>query len=42
MCLCRELELQGIAYHSQVTVPLECKGALIAKSYIIDLLIEDS
>jgi GxxExxY protein len=42
MCMCRELELQGIAYHSQVTVPLEYKGIQIAKGYVIDLLIEDS
>jgi GxxExxY protein len=42
MCMCRELELRGIAYHSQVTLPLQYKGTLIAKGYIIDLLIEDS
>jgi GxxExxY protein len=42
MCMCHELELQGIAYHSQVTLPLEYKGTLIAKGYVIDLLIEDS
>jgi GxxExxY protein len=42
ICMCRELELQGIAYHSQVTLPLEYKGTLIAKGYIIDLLIEES
>jgi GxxExxY protein len=42
MCMCRELELQGIAYHSQVTLPLEYKGIQIGKGYIIDLLIEDS
>lgn len=41
-CLCRELELRGIAYHSQVTVPLEYKGQPIAKGYVIDLLVEDS
>ena len=35
MCMCRELELQGIAYHSQVTLPLKYKGKLIAKGYII-------
>lgn len=42
MCMCRELELQGIAYHSQVALPLEYKGTLIGKGYIVDLLIEDS
>ena len=41
-CLCRELELRGIAYHSQVMVPLEYKGQQIAKGYVIDLMIEDS
>jgi len=40
-CLCRELELQEITYRSQVSIPLEYKGIQIAKSYVIDLLIED-
>jgi len=41
-CLCRELELRGIDYHSQVALPLEYKGIRIAKGYVIDLLIEGS
>jgi GxxExxY protein len=41
-CLCRELELRAIAYHSQVALPLEYKGQQIAKGYVIDLLIEDA
>jgi GxxExxY protein len=41
-CLCHELELRGISYHSQVVLPLEYKGVQIAKGYVIDLLIEDS
>jgi GxxExxY protein len=41
-CLCRELELRGIAYRSQVAVPLEYKGISIAKAYVIDLLVGDS
>jgi GxxExxY protein len=41
-CLCRELELHGIAHQSQVALPLEYKGIQIAKGYVIDLLIEDS
>jgi GxxExxY protein len=41
-CLCRELELRGISYHSQVVLPLEYKGIHLAKGYIVDLLIEDS
>lgn len=41
-CLCRELELRGIPYHSEVVLPLEYKGLQIAKGYVIDLLIEES
>jgi GxxExxY protein len=41
-CLCRELELRGIPYYSEVALPLEYKGLEIAKGYVIDLLIEDS
>jgi GxxExxY protein len=40
-CLCRELALRDLAYHSQVTLPLESKGVQIAQGYVIDLLIED-
>jgi GxxExxY protein len=41
-CLCRELELRGIAYQSQAALPLEYKGMQIGKGYVIDLLIEDN
>jgi len=41
-CLCRELELRNIAYHSQVALPIEYKGTQIGRGYVIDLLIEDS
>ena len=41
-CLCRELELRKIRYHSEATLPLRYKGVEIAKGYVIDLLIEDS
>ena len=41
-CLCRELELRNIAYHTQVALPLEYKGVELARVYVIDLLIEDS
>ena len=41
-CLCRELVLRGIAYNSQVALPLQYKGIQISKGYIIDLLIENS
>jgi len=39
-CMCRELELRGIAYKSHVELPLEYKGVQLAKAYVIDLLIE--
>jgi GxxExxY protein len=42
MCLCRELELRGITYHSHVILPLEYKGIQLPKGYVIDLLIEDA
>jgi GxxExxY protein len=41
-CLCHELGLREIAYHSQVILPLEYKGIQIEKGYVIDLLIEKS
>jgi GxxExxY protein len=41
-CLCRELQLRGIPYHSQVALPLEYKGVRVAKGYCIDFLIDDS
>jgi GxxExxY protein len=41
-CLCRELEIRKIVYHSQVALPIEYKGTQIGRAYIIDLLIEDS
>ena len=41
-CLCRELELRKVAYHSQIALPIEYKGVQIARGYLIDLLVEDS
>jgi len=41
-CLCRELELRGIAHDSQVALPLQYKGIQLSKGYIIDLLVENS
>jgi GxxExxY protein len=41
-CLCRELDLRGIAYRSRVELPLQYKGVWIAKSYFIDLLVGGS
>ena len=41
-CLSRELELRDIPHRSQLAVPLEYKGILIGRGYVIDLLIGDS
>ena len=41
-CLCRELDLRGISYMSEVILPVEYKGLRLEKGYVIDLLIEDS
>jgi GxxExxY protein len=41
-CMCRELELRGIAHQSQVELPVEYKGVQLTRAYVIDLLIEDA
>jgi GxxExxY protein len=41
-CLCRELDLRGISYDSQVESPVQYKGVQLLKGYIIDLLIDNS
>jgi GxxExxY protein len=41
-CLCRELDLRGISYNSQVELPVQYKGVQLLKGYIIDLLIDNS
>lgn len=41
-CLCRELEVRGIAYESELMLPIEYKGVLLTKGYVIDLVVEDS
>lgn len=41
-CLCRELELRGAAYRSEVVLPLEYKGVHLPRGYVIDLLVEES
>ncbi len=38
-CLCREFELQGIAYQEQVPLPLEYKGLKLECGYRLDLLV---
>lgn len=39
-CLRRELELRGIDYQREVTLPLEYKGVEVGSGYRVDLLIE--
>ena len=39
-CLCRELQLRGITYQSQIVLPIEYKGVHVGNGYIVDLLIE--
>ena len=39
-CMCRELELRGVTYESQIALPIEYKGVHVGKGYVIDLLIE--
>lgn len=34
-CLCRELELRGISYHSKIQLPLEYKGIEIGRAYVL-------
>lgn len=34
-CLCRELELRGVAYQSHVVLPLEYKGVKLKKGYVL-------
>ena len=41
-CLCHELDLRGIAYRSQVALPVEYKGVQLPKSYLLDLLVNES
>jgi GxxExxY protein len=41
-CLCRELDLRGIEYKSEVILPVRYKGLHLEKGYVIDLLIENS
>jgi GxxExxY protein len=41
-CLCRELELRNISFHSQLVLPLKYKGMEIPKAYVIDLLVENA
>jgi GxxExxY protein len=39
-CLCRELELQGIAFERQKPLPLEYKGLKLECGYRVDLVVD--
>jgi GxxExxY protein len=39
-CLCRELELQGVAFKRQVTLPLAYKGVNLDCGYRLDIVVE--
>ena len=39
-CLCRELELQGIAFKKQVPLPVTYKGMTLACGYRMDLVVK--
>ena len=41
VCLCRELELQGIPFRSQTLVNIDYKGKLVPDAFRIDLVIDD-
>src|SRR4051812_5904818 len=38
-CVCRELELRGVAVERQVPIPFDYKGVFIECAYRIDLLV---
>ncbi len=40
-CLCRELELLGLRYQTEVPVPVTYRGLTIPTAYRIDVLVED-
>jgi GxxExxY protein len=40
-CFSKELELQGVAYRNQVSVPLEYKGIELDAELRLDVLVED-
>ncbi|GAB4497375.1 MAG: GxxExxY protein [Anaerolineales bacterium] len=40
-CLCRELELRGISFERQRSIPLEYKGIHLKYGYRLDLLVDD-
>lgn len=41
-CLCRELDLRGIKFERQKSLPIEYKGVKLDCGYRLDLLVENS
>lgn len=41
-CLCRELELRGMAYERQCVIPMEYKGAFVESGFRLDVLVENA
>jgi GxxExxY protein len=41
-CLCRELNLRGLAFQRQVPLPVEYKGVKLDCGYRIDLVVEEA
>ena len=41
-CLCRELDLRGLAFQRQVPLPVEYKGVKLDCGYRLDLVVQDA
>lgn len=41
-CLCRELQLRGLRFRCQVSIPVEYKGRVVDNAYRIDLIVEET
>jgi GxxExxY protein len=41
-CLCREFDLRGISYLSQLILPIEYKGIRLTRGYVADFVVESS
>jgi GxxExxY protein len=41
-CLCRELDLRGLAFQRQVPLPVEYKGVKLDCGYRLDLIVQDA
>ena len=41
-CLCRELNIRGLAFQRQVPLPVEYKGVKLDCGYRLDLVVEDA